>query len=424
MSAPAEICARNSLHWYEAIFRTHRLTGAIVDGLWLSRGDTPPYYSKAMTLVPSPIGPQLAALRDLRSVLHGPWSVKDSFAALDLAPLGFEPLFDAEWVWRDPSPPPKTDPGDVSWQRLTTNVDLDQWEEAWRDNGSPTDRRVFMPELLADPTVALFAAYRGDALVGGCAANISTDAVGFSNVFSADRDADLIVAGALAAVSRFAPGLPIVGYERGDALERAKRLGFRAVGPVRVWLVGRSLTIVFVEHSAIEHEPAQLVAQPLVVEHELSDLVGELGALPPALQATGRLALVLRRRRLRRPDRVCGGTELVSRHVADRRGLARGVRGVPRGPGGPSPRRWHGQQPCGPRHETSPRAQARPRSIARRGRSSPGRARLEVVQHVLRAVGRPDREQAVIVVPEAAAATHGDEPRIPDLWEDHVRIVT
>src|SRR5712664_3906593 len=44
---------------------------------------------------------------------------------------------------------------------------------------------------------------------------------------------------------------------------------------------------------------------------------------------------------------------------------------------------------------------------------------LEVVQHVLRAVSRPDRQKAVIVVVKPAAATHGDEPRIPDLWEDH-----
>ena len=44
---------------------------------------------------------------------------------------------------------------------------------------------------------------------------------------------------------------------------------------------------------------------------------------------------------------------------------------------------------------------------------------LKVVQHVLRAVSRPDRQKAVIVVLEAAAATLGDEPRIPDLREDH-----
>src|SRR5438128_1021500 len=44
---------------------------------------------------------------------------------------------------------------------------------------------------------------------------------------------------------------------------------------------------------------------------------------------------------------------------------------------------------------------------------------LEVVQHVLRAVSCPDGQKAVIVVLEAAAATHSDEPRIPDLGEDH-----
>jgi hypothetical protein len=33
-----------------------------------------------------------------------------------------------------------------------------------------------------------------------------------------------------------------------------------------------------------------------------------------------------------------------------------------------------------------------------------------VVQHVLRTVSRPDRQKAVIVLLEAAAATLGDEP--------------
>jgi hypothetical protein len=44
---------------------------------------------------------------------------------------------------------------------------------------------------------------------------------------------------------------------------------------------------------------------------------------------------------------------------------------------------------------------------------------LEVVEHVLRAVGRPDREEVMILVLEAPAATDGDEPGIPDLREDH-----
>ena len=147
---------------------------------------------------------------------------------------------------------------------------------------------------------------------------------------------------------------------------------------------------------------------------------GELGALPLALQAAGRLALAFRRRRSRRPDRVGRRTELVGRHVAHRRGLAGGVRGMPCRPA---------QVPGRGVRMAGRRAGLRPRDLAPRPgtpevdrptRTVVLRPRpLEVVQHVLRAVGRPHREQAMIVVLEGPAATHGDEPRIPDLGEDH-----
>src|SRR5438552_19127665 len=70
--------------------------------------------------------------------------------------------------------------------------------------------------------------------------------------------------------------------------------------------------------SAVEHEPAQLVAQPLVVKHEIPNLERKLSTLPLALQAAGRLAVVLRRSRLGRPDRVGRRTQLVGRHLAHR----------------------------------------------------------------------------------------------------------
>jgi hypothetical protein len=35
-------------------------------------------------------------------------------------------------------------------------------------------------------------------------------------------------------------------------------------------------------------------------------------------------------------------------------------------------------------------------------------------------VSRPDREQTMLVVFERPASTDGDEPRIPDLGEDHL----
>jgi hypothetical protein len=71
----------------------------------------------------------------------------DAMFRLELAPLGFRPLFDAEWIWLDAS-----------------------------------------------------------------------DAV---------RE-----------VARFGAGLPIVGYLAGESLARVVRLGFRTVGPLRVWVTG------------------------------------------------------------------------------------------------------------------------------------------------------------------------------------------
>jgi hypothetical protein len=44
---------------------------------------------------------------------------------------------------------------------------------------------------------------------------------------------------------------------------------------------------------------------------------------------------------------------------------------------------------------------------------------LEVVQHVLRAVGRPDRQPAVVGVFERSTPADGDEPRVADVVHDH-----
>ena len=172
--------------------------------------------------------------------------------------------------------------------------------------------------------------------------------------------------------------------------------------------------------SAVERKPAQLVAQPLVVEHKFSDLVGELGALPLALQTASGLAIIFSRCRPRRPDRVGRSAELVGRNMAHRRGLAGRVRRMPC-----CPTQVSGRGVC----MAGRRAGLRPLDLTPRPRT-PELERptwtvvlrpclLKVVQHVLRAVSRPDRQKAVIIVLEAAAATHGDEPRIPDLGEDH-----
>jgi hypothetical protein len=232
------ICASNNVDWYEAIFHSHGLAGVIADGIWISRDTAPPYYSNAVALTPFGQAAQIARLTELEGVLSGRWSAKDSFAALDLSPLGFRPLFEAEWIWRDASDAPAPDAGGLAWRPVTTTGQLEGWEAAWRKNGSPTETAVFVPNLLADATITLLGGYRGDAVVAGCAGNRSADAVGFSNFFVEDGEEPLAVAGAIAEVARFGAGLPIVGYLAGERLAQAAGLGFRSVGPLRIWVTG------------------------------------------------------------------------------------------------------------------------------------------------------------------------------------------
>jgi hypothetical protein len=232
----AMICAANNVDWYQAIFRSHGLTGEIIDGIWISRDAAPPYYSNAVTLAPSGQQAQVARLRELGGLLRGQWSVKDSFATLDLSSLGFRPLFDAEWIWCDASDAPARDSGGITWRPVTTTAQLERWEAAWRKSGSPTETPVFVPNLLADPKISLFGGYRGDTVVAGCAGNRSADAVGFSNFFLANGEEPLAVAGAIAEVARFGAGLPIVGYLAGERLAEVSGLGFRSVGLLRIWV--------------------------------------------------------------------------------------------------------------------------------------------------------------------------------------------
>src|SRR5438445_8441506 len=79
---------------------------------------------------------------------------------------------------------------------------------------------------------------------------------------------------------------------------------------------------------AVEHRPADVVTQLLIVEYELADRLRELVALPPALESPCALAVSFRRGGTCGLDRIGGRTELVHRNVCDQRRLAGGVRGI------------------------------------------------------------------------------------------------
>lgn len=125
--------------------------------------------------------------------------------------------------------------------------------------------------------------------------------------------------------------------------------------------------------------------------HEFSDLCGKLGALPLALQATGVVTLAFGRRCPGGPDRVGRSAQLVGSHMRHRDGLAGGVRRLSRSAGHLSS--------CGVRGKRGRVGLLHPDLTPRPGPPQVDRpARtivlrpclLEVMQHMLRAVGRSE----------------------------------
>src|SRR5678816_4192195 len=67
----------------------------------------------------------------------------------------------------------------------------------------------------------------------------------------------------------------------------------------------------------VEHRPADVVAQPLIVEYELANRLREPVMLPPAFDSPCVLALCFRRSGTCGFDRIGGRTELVRGDVCD-----------------------------------------------------------------------------------------------------------
>ena len=231
----ALLAASNNADWYCAVFRSLGLAYEIEDGVWTSRDMAPPYHSNGLILSPAGEARHRAIVRGLAAAIPRPFAVKDGFATHDFSGDGFRLLFEAHWIWRDAGLPLEADRTDAAWHRIRTPGDLEAWETALRVSGSPADSRVFLPSLLESSSMAFFAAHDKCRIIAGFAANLSENVVGFLNFFSVHSETSLIRS-AVEATARFAPHLPIVGYDRGEALSEMHRIGFRSFQPLRVWL--------------------------------------------------------------------------------------------------------------------------------------------------------------------------------------------
>jgi len=95
----------------------------IVPASFMTR--SPRFYPDAVTLAGVEAAPtQMEAIADLvGSTRQKEWVVKDSFQSLGLNSLGFEPLFDAEWVaLTGPLPDLRHDPSEFRSTSVTRKL--------------------------------------------------------------------------------------------------------------------------------------------------------------------------------------------------------------------------------------------------------------------------------------------------------------
>lgn len=235
-----ELAVLNNVYWYRAMFRAHRLACAFDDLMWSSEAAPPPFHSNLVVLAPT-VDMQRAReqLNKLEDTLSGAgFSMKDSFANLDLNAAGYEMLFKANWIWHQPLDV-RTTGKSSNWTSLSSPEELEAWEEAWwGDARNPLARspiKQFPASLLESPHHRFFAKLDGQTMLAGAIANRSPGAVGLSNTFSLNAPVFDDWTGLMQCVSDHFPGVPMVGYERGAALDTAMAAGFVTTGALRIW---------------------------------------------------------------------------------------------------------------------------------------------------------------------------------------------
>jgi hypothetical protein len=217
----------NNARWCDLVCRAAQIATSWQNEFWVARQPSPRFYPEAITL-----REKLAPAALIDELPSGRCSIKDSFADLNLAHDGFEELFDTWWIYRDPSAvPARAD----SWTVVDTAEDFAEWIEAW----GLVD--VLSAGVLGNQTVRILERRRGQDVVGGAILNWTGPAVSISNVFSRGMALDELWSELVAFAAQVFPSCPIVGYERGDALDAAVAVGFAALAPLRIWLQVPSL---------------------------------------------------------------------------------------------------------------------------------------------------------------------------------------
>ncbi len=231
---------RNNAVWCDKVCAAQGSHGEFQDGFWVSHDKTPPFFPNFITLDKDKTTEQRVCIQELLNTGVGELGIKDSFSNLELGNLGFQILFDAEWIYLPRFTPIRsTGKGISKWNTITDEYELRKWEQAWR--GMPKEKisdteAIFQPKLLLDNQLVFVAAYEQGQIVAGAVGLETDQVVGVSNVFISDDTGIGYRGRCISQLRTIYPDKVLVGYENGQELENMLKIGFERIGALRVWV--------------------------------------------------------------------------------------------------------------------------------------------------------------------------------------------
>jgi len=231
---------QNNVSWCTAVLDSHGMQSELLSEIWFSDNPVPRFYPNLITL--QPVTEISNRVELLATKLPCGWGVKDSYATLELHASSFVVGIDACWYGRMPTAPPTCPSSDFNLSLVASDDELMSWEAAWSGQKQPI--RTFRSELRDNRAVQFISASRWHrdqstvtAQIEGGLAVIKSDGVaGISNAFG---HAEAILA-CIEFAANLHPNRDLVGYGSGEDLAELEKIGFKSLGPLRVWLYNRT----------------------------------------------------------------------------------------------------------------------------------------------------------------------------------------
>ena len=227
----------NNNDLYRAVFKPLNIKSCRNDSIWYCLEEAPPFYSNLVTVSehwkPDEIFQTID--KNFKDENRNEWSIKDSFAALDLSIYGFNKLFDANWIYLEAAnfTPLKT-AANLHFKVVKNEKDLSDWRIAW-DSNEDLGKQIFHPDLLNDSKIHFVAGYKNENIECGCLLNETENILGISNFFAPEKTIE-VWSETIEFVFDSIKAADIVGYERNPLTAKLKTFGFEAIGDLVVWL--------------------------------------------------------------------------------------------------------------------------------------------------------------------------------------------